>query len=564
MTGEEGMDVGGVEVPGSSSSLTQKDSMQIRSILIEANEQKMIGNKDRALKIFKKAFKVDSALPSVHYEIARILREKKQRSKALEHAKMAVALDPDHEWYRKFLAETYVEYGSYEKAADVYRELRDEMGRDLELSYRYADALIRAGKHEKAIGVYDSLEEQSGLRPRLSLQKQRLYQRMGNFEEALEEMKALVEKYPDEARYYGIMAELYQKMGNGDKALRSYERILEKDPSNGKAHLSLSRFYQKEGKEEKASEHLKEAFKSSSLGIDRKVKVLLNYYSNPSNDPEAKEKAFDLLDILLEAHPQEAKAYTIYGDFLEREGKEAKARSMFKKAVELDPDRFPIWRKILAIDQEMGDTDSLLVDSRKAKEYFPNQPAVHLFEGIALMQQERYEAAIDPLSYGRSLVVDNEELKYRFLERLGEANHRTGNHEASDRAYDKALEIHPEDPFLLNNYAYYLSTRKDSLSKAERMSKKAVSKEPGRPSFLDTYAWILYQQEAYQKAREKLKEAIERGGGRSATILEHYGDALYRTGEKEKALEYWKKARRAGGSSEKLERKIREEELPTP
>ncbi|MFB6257194.1 MAG: tetratricopeptide repeat protein [Flavobacteriales bacterium] len=558
---EEG---GGVEKVQKQPSLSQQDSMQIKAILIEAKKEEMIGNKQKALETFKKAFKVDSTLPSVHYELARILRDKKERSEALKHAKKACSLAPENDWYQKFLAELYIEYGSYKEAAGVYNKLREEKEGDRRLAYRHARALIRAGEHKKAIGIYDSIEAKVGLQARVTLQKQRLYQRMGKAEKALKEVKELVRKFPDRARYYGIMAEIYQKMGERKKALESYERLLQKDPKNGKAHLSMSRFYRKEGKSQKALEHLKKAYQSKDIGIDRKMKVLLRYFKRSQGRPELKKEAYELLDVLLKVHPQEAKAYTVYGDFLSRDGKKKKARRMFKKAVSLDAGRFPIWRQIMVLDQKMGNMDSLLLDSREAKEYFPNQPMVYMFESIALLRQERYKEAIDPLKYGKSLVVDNDELKYRFLKRLGEAHYRVEQLKASDRAFEKALDIRPDDAFLLNNYAYYLSTRGDSLDKAMDLSKRANSINPGRPSFLDTYGWILYQKEKYQQAKKKLKKALDNGGRSSATILEHYGDVLYRTGSKDKALQYWKKARDAGGGSEELDKKIREEELPTP
>ncbi len=549
---------------GRGKSVSQEDSMQIRAILIEADQQKMIGNKEKALETFKKAFKVDSTLASVHFEIAKILRERKERSEALKHAKKAAAIDPSNFWYQKFLADLYTEYGSYEKAAEIYAKLRKKKDGNLELLYRHANALVRAGRREKAIAVYDSIESRTGLRPRITLQKQRLYRKMGENEKAIKELKRLTENFPEETKYYGIMAETYQKMGAEKKALETYDRLLEVDPDNGKAHLSLSRLYRKRGNKEKALDHLKKGYKSRSLGVDKKVKVLLNYFSLSKQSNAFKEEAYQLLDILIKSHPEEAKAYTVYGDFLFRDGKLDSARRMFKKALNLNANKFPIWQQVLLIDQRKGMTDSLLADARRAKEYFPNQPKVHLFEGIALMEKGRNEEGVERLEYGKRLVVDDPDLKYRFLERIGEAYHRIGEHQRSDRAFDQALEIRSEDPFLLNNYAYYLSERGDSLNKALKLSKKANKLQPGRASFLDTYGWILYRKGSYEKARDRLKKALRKGGNGSATILEHYGDVLYRTGEKEKALEYWKKARKAGSGSEELERKIREEELPTP
>lgn len=544
--------------------LSQKDSMELRATLIEANKEKMIGEPERAQQAFERALEIDPGVASAHYEVARILKEKEERSDALERAKKAVELDAENTWYKKLLADLYMEYGSYDEAASVFKEIRENDDGEIEMAFRHADALVRAGRYEEAISIYDELETRMGLRPKVVLQKQRLYHRIDEVEKAVEEMDKLISAYPGEPEYYGIKAELLQEMDESEQALETYEELLEIDPENGMAHLSLSRFHREQGDEEKALDHLEEAYKSQSLDIDRKVQVLLNYFSMSERDEELKDEAYQLLDILIQAHPQEAKAFSVYGDFLFRDGKDREARKMFKKAVTFEPDKFPIWEQILAIDQKKGMSDSLLQDSREAKEYFPNQPRVHLFEGQALMDLERYEEAAEALEYGKDLVVDDKELEHRFLTRLGEAYHRTGEHAASDRAFEAALDIRDEDPFLLNNYAYYLSTRGDSLDKAARMSKKANEMEPGRASFLDTYGWILYQKGEHEEARDQLKKALQRGGDQSGTILEHYGDALFRTGEKEKALEYWKKARSAGGGSDELERKIREKELPTP
>ncbi len=127
---------------------------------------------------------------------------------------------------------------------------------------------------------------------------------------------------------------------------------------------------------------------------------------------------------------------------------------------------------------------------------------------------------------------------------------------AEEEAYEKALEINPDNSYTLNNYSYYLSLRGENLEKAERMSKRSIQLDPGNPSSEDTYAWILFKLKKYRDAQTWIEKAISHNKNGSAVQIEHYGDILYHVGQKEKALQQWQKAISFGKASGKLELKI--------
>jgi Tfp pilus assembly protein PilF len=112
----------------------------------------------------------------------------------------------------------------------------------------------------------------------------------------------------------------------------------------------------------------------------------------------------------------------------------------------------------------------------------------------------------------------------------------------------------------MNNYSYYLSLRKDSLMKAEKMSRLSLQIDPNNSSYQDTYGWILYQQEKYEEAKIWIERAIQNGEV-SGVVLEHYGDVLYKLNQRDLALEYWHKAKVAGNGSEFLNKKIEDQKL---
>ncbi|MCC7051403.1 MAG: tetratricopeptide repeat protein, partial [Bacteroidia bacterium] len=158
---------------------------------------------------------------------------------------------------------------------------------------------------------------------------------------------------------------------------------------------------------------------------------------------------------------------------------------------------------------------------------------------------------------GVDLVFDNKPLKAQFYSYLGDSYHAVKDYTNSDKSYDEALKLDPQNIYVLNNYAYYLSLRGDKLEQAEQMSKKVVTLEPNTANYEDTYAWVLFKMSKYDDARFWLEKALQSGGGGNATILEHLGDAYFKLSNTDKALEYWEKAQQKT-SSDILNKKIKD------
>ena len=156
-------------------------------------------------------------------------------------------------------------------------------------------------------------------------------------------------------------------------------------------------------------------------------------------------------------------------------------------------------------------------------------------------------------------IVNNNPLKGQFYTAIGDAYHGQENHEESDKAYSKALEIDPNDTYVLNNFSYYLSLRSENLQQALSMMKICVEQKPGVSSYEDTYAWVFFKLKDYDNAQIWLKKAIESGGDSSPTIVEHYGDVLYFLNQKEEALKQWIKAKELGLESPILDKKIQDQ-----
>ncbi|MCA1763577.1 MAG: tetratricopeptide repeat protein [Cryomorphaceae bacterium] len=535
--------------------LSSSDNRQLTALFMDANRAKILGNFQEAKTLFKRALTIDPYNAACEYELARIIAEEGNYSEALVHAETAVKNDSENIWYKEFLGQLYAETGRLEESISLFEKILDDHPGEVKYYYSLGSLLSAQGKYKEALELYERFEEQIGNTEELSIQRQLIYIEKGDYDAALEEVEKLIEAHPEEVKLYGMKAEIYEELGRTEEAVEIYEEILQISPENGMVLLALYEIKSEQKKHDEASEYLVRAFASPDLNIDVKINILLNKLSR-EDFVEKKAEMIRLAETLEVSHPLEAKTYAVQGDILYNLDEFEKARVKFKKAVQLDANRAPIWQQILTINSQLNDFDALEEDSEKAMELFPQLPVFYLYNGIALNQKKAYNEAIDILTSGKNLVIDNESLLAQFYSSLGDAYHELNKHDKSDSAYDKALEYEPSNVYVLNNYAYYLSLRKTNLDKAESMAKKANDINPDVASFQDTYGWVLFTKGNYQNALFWIREALENGASEDPVVLEHLGDVLSELKKSDEAVEAWQKAIDFGGENEALKQKI--------
>jgi tetratricopeptide (TPR) repeat protein len=533
----------------------------IKELLIKGATEKVLGNNDDAQIIFEKIISLDDKVAVAHFELSEIFEQKRDATQSVAHAKKAVEYAPENEWYLGHLASAYKKTNQLVLAEETYLKLNEKFPGNSSYLFSLAEVYLYQGKLQESLPLYDEIENQMGISEELILHKNKIYLELNQIDSAIAEMHKLIEINPREVRYYGILAEIYENTGNNEMALANYNQILEIDPENGYVHLSLYEFYKYRDQKDKANAELMLAFKNKRIPVINKVEILSEFFINSERNEELKAEAYELLEIVIETHPKESKGYAVYVDYLDRDNKKEEAITMLQKAVELDPANFNLTYQFMMLLTVNGKYSLLAEESKKAIELFPTQSTFYYFNGVANIQNKKYNEAIESLELGKDLVIDNPELKGEFYQYLGDANHAVKNDKQSDFNYDQALEINPNNVFVLNNYSYYLSLRKEKLALAETMSYKANQLSPNNATYMDTHGWVLFVSEKYVDAEIWLQKALDNGGSNSGEVLEHYGDTLFKLGQIEKAVEYWKKASLKGDASEFIQDKIDKKEL---
>jgi tetratricopeptide (TPR) repeat protein len=545
----------------SASKLTEKQRIEFEYLFFDANREKILGNYAKSEVQLIQALKIDPTNGAALYELATIYAFKNNRKQALIYSKKAAEADTKNTWYQMLYIDCLRENKFIDEAIKVSQKLVRNNPSRVDFYYDLADLFMYKGKATEAVKVYDKIEQLSGVSDEATLQKFKIYKSINNFDKALFEIQKLIKAFPKEAKYYGILGELYIDNGQSEKALAAYNDLLRIDPTNAYVHLSLADYYRKIKQNDKAFDEIKIAFNSKDLDIDTKVKILLSYYSISEAFTELRGDANELCEIIVAVHPDEAKSFSIYGDFLYRDRKLEEARTQYRKAIELDKEKYALWKQLLLLDSELNDFTSMEKESKETIELFPNQALPYFFNGVSNIQLKNYKTAVDILSEGVEFVLNDVQLLSQFHANIGDAHNQLKNYASSDSAYNKALELDPENTYVLNNFAYYLSLRNSDLEKAEAMSKKSNELEPNNSSYQDTYGWILYQMKKYDDAKVWIGKALQTGGLANGTLLEHYGDILFKLGETTEAIKYWNDAKKAGSTTDFIDKKIADKKL---
>jgi tetratricopeptide (TPR) repeat protein len=361
---------------------------------------------------------------------------------------------------------------------------------------------------------------------------------------------------PREVRYYTMLADVYDANNMPDKAFNVYQDLQKVDGQNPDIDLALYRYYHKKGDENKATEYLNKAFNNKELSVQTKIAMLQPYFEMAIKDSVKNNEALALCEKIVKAHPNEAEAYALYGDLYRLKSKDSLALVAYKTALNIDNSKYSVWQQIFEIYSNQAQNDSLVSYTSQAQEIFPNNARVYYYAGLAYMQLKQNTKALQKLQRGEMITTDNPDLNANFNTLLGDTYHATKQYTQSDSCFEKALRIHPNDAYTCNNYAYYLSLRKQNLDRAEELSKKSLKLSSNEGTFLDTYAWILFAQKKYSDALKAIQDAFSNTPKPDATMYEHLGDIQYHNNLAAEALKSWLKAKELKVESTTIDKKI--------
>jgi len=535
------------------------DSINIMqtSIFIDALKEKSLGNNLEALKLFNQAIEANPQNDAALFEISKLEEQLANNTGALEKAQKAYELDKSNKFYLEQYIQLLTKTSNIDKAIDVLREVLKNKDVDPILKVQYAYLLGMSKNPKKAIAIFEEMEKNGEYNEAIAYEKIKLFMILNDMKGAENELKKMVQNNPYDTRYLGNLAEFYLKSGNIIEAERAFNDILRIEPNNISALLYKVQYFQLKKDEDNYKKTIISLVFNKDLNLDTKITILTDKFANAGKvDSNDKSFLIQMCQVLAQHYPEDFRSHHLMADMLYLGGKYEESRKAYLKTLSLDNKEYNVWQNlfytqnVLKLYQEMADS------TESAIEYFPANSIVYFYNGLANTQLEKLDKAEKSFKRSLRFVGENKALEAQINSSLADIYQKQKRYKEMDESFELAIMADPDNAFTLNNYAYYLSLRKDKLELAKKMSRKSLDIEKDNASFLDTYAWINFELGYYTEAKFYQEQALANGKDDMATLYEHYGDILFKLNETEKALIYWTKAKESGSKSKSLPSKI--------
>lgn len=411
------------------------------------------------------------------------LYSRKNNEKAILYCKRAVDLSPTTIEYHQQLATLCNKSRKYDLAAQEFEKIIKIEPNQQQHYFDYANFYIYIEKYDKAIDVYNQFTEKFGYEEGVVLQRKQIYLKQNKLTKAFSEIELLIANNPSNIDYLGMAAELSLATSNQKQAQVYCEKILELEPNEGRVHLVLSEIYESENKKDLAYSEKVLAFKSPNLDIDSKVKVLSKMGESIQQDSNQRINYFNLINITVETHPKEAKAYALQGDYYASQFKYIEARKSFQKILLLDSSKFLIWKQLILFDKEFGDYSAMNNESGRALRMFPMQSELYYFNALANFKMGNYDTALDILETGKSFCYSPmQQTEFQLVS--SEIQLEKGNIQLAERYIKSLDENATKNPNLFRVKAKLAQKQGAEFEKIDQLYNQAISVQP---SDIDTY-----------------------------------------------------------------------------
>lgn len=491
------------------------------SRLIDAIGKQESGHVDEALQAYAALAKDEPQYAAAWYQMSLLLAERNWTDSAMACIERAVKLSPDNRWYLLHKAALHKERGEAREAVATWERLVKLMPDELEYCYNLSNACLDANDLDGAVAALDRVERRVGVTEPISLQKQRIWMAAGKQAKAEQELVRLADAMPHEKRYQAMLAEMYMGQGKIKKAKERYDMVLRADPQDPYIHIQMAEYYKKTGNAAEADSEMVRAFANPALDSRTKVQLLGSFYTDEEFFGSHSATAFRLLDMAMAQGDATSEMSAFYGQVLLRQGKYDEAARQLESALAHDSTSYGVWELLLVSLSELPQReDDMAAYAERAARLFPMQVLPKYLQALVHVRHERYSEALELLKKASMWGFNKGYLEAECTGLTAECQYRVGNYAEAWKAFERYLELRPDDWNTMNNYAWYMAEQGVNLEKALALSRRTVDADPKNANSLDTYGWLLHLLGRDAEARPWLERAV-RLAPNSDTLREH-------------------------------------------
>ena len=392
---------------------------------------------------------------------------------------------------------------------------------------------IAAGKKDAA-GAYEALKPLGDISTFASLYQ--LHRGMiadfvADRATAAEAFKAVLDADPVPSwRTVSVIGGFDERSGDAAAAKALYDGFLERNPDSQLLDASYARL--------KAGQKAPPPVTNASQGISE---ALFDIGTVIQRERPGSELAMVYTRLALWMRPDSAMVKMLLGDVLETENRLPDAIAIFKSIEMKSPFGWSA-RQHVALDHDAnGETEEAISELKAMAAEQPAriEPLADL--GDLLRNKQRFAEAATAYDQAIARLPNPDKRHWSLFFDRGIAEDRSNQKDKAEADLQRALELQPDQPYVLNYLGYSWVDEGKNLDRAKQMIARAVDLRPQDGEIVDSLGWANYRLGDYGEAVKYLERAVELRP-QDATINDHLGDAYWQVGRKIEAQFQWRRA----------------------
>jgi tetratricopeptide (TPR) repeat protein len=396
------------------------------------------------------------------------------------------------------------------------------------------------GQTDAALAQLDRLSTISGLDPIVSLHRALIEDQAGRSDAASADYGKLIDSEAGTLRVIQLVGNFYQRQGRKDDAKKLYDGFIENNSETTAMEPDL-----------KTLNAGQKPAPIVATPVDGVAESFFNIASLLARE-QILDTAMVFERIALDLKPDYPIAQTLLAELLMNNGRTQDAIAVYRSIPASSPFSWQAHIDEARALDELGQTDDAikLLDGMIAERTDRYDAAEA--KGNILRSHEQFADAAKAYDIAVSRIPEVKRRHWSLLYFRGIAYERSKQWPLAEADFKKALELEPEQPYVMNYLAYSWVERREHLDEAFTMLKRAVELKPQDGFIVDSLGWAYYRQGQYDKAVEYLERAVELEPV-DATINDHLGDAYWRAGRKTEARYQWQRSLQFGPEPDHLE-----------
>jgi tetratricopeptide (TPR) repeat protein len=194
-----------------------------------------------------------------------------------------------------------------------------------------------------------------------------------------------------------------------------------------------------------------------------------------------------------------------------------------------------------ALVERLGRPDEAMRDLERLARDYPDSPLPDEQRGDILRIKQRFPDAVAAYDKALARIARPKGSDWIVFYDRGVAEERSHQWPKAEADFKRALELSPDQPFVLNYLGYSWADMGRHLTEARAMIERAAERRPNDGAITDSLGWVELRQGDTKEAVRTLERATELEP-EDSTINAHLGDAYWAVGRKIEAQYQWRRA----------------------